>query len=367
MMIRTTTIATLALATALATPPPAIAQREAVPDTRPPADELIGWLDAPLFAARQQALAALLERRDLTLADVEKWRSRPGLSAEQQLRLDGLALQVFARGPRAALGISFPPDDRGGVRIMDVVPGFAAADLLVPGDRILTADGLPLTRQAMLRAAILSHAPEERLELTVERHGEILDISVPLGSFGNLRGAATPRPSDLIAAWTLRQSRQDMNARRGNPIAPERLASNPTVQDHGEAEPINPSEPGSSAWLAVYASGDAPRGVVVGGQPRETAALSLTRLAALDASRSVTLEDPELMGDADLVLQLNILRNERAQVVDDVSRIESLISGPNLDAGGRAMMRRRLEQAREQLGVLEEQIRRIDETRRGKP
>ena len=72
------------------------------------------------------------------------------------------------------------------------------------------------------------------------------------------------------------------------------------------------------------------------------------------------------MGNADLVLQLNVLRNERSQVLQDISRIEGLIGGPNLDAGGRAMMRRRLEQVREQLGVLEEQIRRIDATRRGK-
>lgn len=355
----TTTISCFALAAVLAGTT-ASAQRDDLPDTRPPVEEMVEWLDSPVFAARQQALVALLERRDLDLVEIDAWRSREDLSPEQRLRLDELALQVFARGPRAALGISFPPDDRGGVRIMDVVAGFAAADLLVPGDRILTADGVPLSRQAMLRAAILSHAPGEHLELTVERGGEILDISVPLGSFGNLRGAATPRASDLVAAWSLRQSRRGVATLLGTPIRPE------PVELGGEAGGGDAPEPGSAAWLAVYASSDAPSGLLVGGQPRETADLSLTRLAALDASRAVTLEDPELMGDADLVLQLTILRNERSQVLDDVTRIENLIGGPNLDAGGRAMMRRRLEQVREQLGVLEEQIRRIDETRRGK-
>ncbi|QKK09919.1 MAG: PDZ domain-containing protein [Planctomycetota bacterium] len=206
MIKSTTTISCFALVVLLAGTT-ASAQRDDLPDTRPPVEEMVEWLDSPVFAARQQALVALLERRDLDLVEIDAWRSREDLSPEQRLRLDELALQVFARGPRAALGISFPPDDRGGVRIMDVVAGFAAADLLVPGDRILTADGVPLSRQAMLRAAILSHAPGEHLELTVERGGEILDISVPLGSFGNLRGAATPRASDLVAAWSLRQSR----------------------------------------------------------------------------------------------------------------------------------------------------------------
>lgn len=357
MKNRTITIHRIALVALLAGTT-ASAQRDDLPDTRPPVEEMIEWLDSPVFAARQQALVALIERRDLDLVEIDRWRGREGLSPEQRLRLDELALQVFARGPRAALGISFPPDDRGGVRIMDVVAGFAAADLLVPGDRILTADGVPLSRQAMLRAAILSHAPGESLELTVERGGEILDISVPLGSFGNLRGAATPRPSDLVAAWSLRQSRQGVATLLGTPIRPEPVE----IGGAGGDAP----EPGSAAWLSVYASSDAPSGLLVGGQPRETADLSLTRLAALDASRAVTLEDPELMGDADLVLQLTILRNERSQVLDDITRIENLIGGPNLDAGGRAMMRRRLDQVREQLGVLEEQIRRIDETRRGK-
>ncbi|MDQ7012984.1 MAG: PDZ domain-containing protein [Planctomycetota bacterium] len=338
----------------------ASAQRNSIPDTRPPVDEVIGMLDSPLFAARRQALASLLERRDLTLDEVDLWRYRDDLSPEQRLRLDELALQVFARGPRAALGISFPPDDRGGVRIMNVVAGFPAADLLVAGDRILTADGLPLTRQAMLRAAILSHAPGEILELRVERDGETLDISVPLGSFGNLRGAASPRPSDLVAAWTLRQTR-DGAAQRGKPITP--VPRQPGAADN--QTPGN-TDPDSAAWLAVYATGDAPGWLVLGGQPRETADLSLTRLAALDASRAVTIEDPELLGNADLVLQLAILRNERTQAIEDIRRLEALIGGGNLDAGGRAMMRRRLDQEREKLAVLEEQIRLVDKTRREK-
>lgn len=350
-------------AVALAGAGSASAQQERLPDTRQPIGEVISLFNSPLFAARRQALVSLLERRDLTLDEVDSWRHRDDLSPEQKLWLDELALQVFARGPRAALGISFPPDDRGGVRIMNVVAGFPAADLLVAGDRILAADGLPLSRQAMLRAAILSHSPGEILELRVEREGKTLDISVPLGSFGNLRGAASPRPSDLVAAWTLRQTR-DGAEQRGEPIAPAPYKPGTT----GSLPPDNEdTDPDSAGWLAVYASGDAPDWLVLGGQPRETADLSLTRLAALDASRAVTIEDPELLGNADLVLQLAILRNERTQSLEDIQRLEALIGGGNLDAGGRAMMRRRLDQEREQLAVLEEQIRLVDKARRGKP
>lgn len=336
---------------------PVLAQPNTIPDTNPPIDEVLEWLDSPVFAARDQALRSLFERRDIDLATVESWLDREGLTPEQRLRLDALALQIFARGPRAALGISFPPDDRGGVRIVDVVPEFPAADILEPGDHILIADGVTVTRQATLRAAILSHAPGETLHLTVERDGETREFAIPLRSFRDLRGGASPRVTDLYAAWMLRRSRA-ADPSRVSAIVPDRQ------QPDGDAAPL---DPGSGEWIAFYTSGDAPGGLVVGGQPRETGDLSLTRLAALDASRGVTLEDPEIMGDADLVLQLTILRNERARSLEDITRLEQLVTSPHIDAGNRIAVRQQLELERERLGVLEEQIRRVDETRRLKP
>lgn len=332
--------------------PPAAAQDLDFPDPRPPLEELIERLDAPVLAAREQATRDLLNRRDLELAEVEALQRRPDLSPEQWLRLERVALGLFDRGPRAALGIQFSPDGGPGSRIIALVDGFAAARLLQVGDLILRVDGMPVTGQAVLRAAILSHAPGETLALTIDRAGERLDLDIPLGSFANLGPAASPRPSDLLAAWSLRRARSG-----------ESLVSDPVVPSPG-AEAADSPERGSPAWEALYARGDGADGLVVGGQPRESADLSLTRLAALDASRLITLDDLEFAGDADLALQIGLLRNRRSQVLDDIERFEGIIERGNLDAGGRVMMRQRLEQQRDQLAAIEEQIRLLDATRR---
>lgn len=326
-----------------------------VPDTRPEVESLVERLDDPVFAARREAMRSLLGRRDLTLEEVDSWRQRPGLSAEQRLRLEELALQVFARGPHAALGIRFPTNERGG-ELVDVVAGFPAAELLRPGDRILAADGIPVTRQAVLRAAILSHAPGEKIALTVARDEETLEVEVELGSFRELVGSASPRPSDILAAWTLRRAREGAGA-------PEGARLEPATSQHGGAPPA----PGSPAWELAFAGDDAPAGVVVGGQPREGMDLSLTRLAGLDASREVTLEELQLVGDADLGLQIALVRNRIERTADDIARIQGLLEGGNLDAGGRVMMRQRLAREREQLAELEEQMRLLQERWRDSP
>lgn len=348
-------------ACALLRPCAAAAQERTVPDTRPPIAELVERLDSPVFAAREQATADLLSRRDLTLENAEWLLTEPGLSPEQRLRLERVALEVFARGPRAALGIRFPPESREGVRIQEVLGEFPASEVLRAGDRIIEADGLPISKQATFRAAILSHAPGEVMAMRLIRNGERLRIDVPLGSFANLSGAASPRPGDLLAAWTLRQAREAA-PRTTELIVPKAGVLHGTSAD---APPL--PEPGSRAWGKVFATADAPRGLIVGGQMRETIDLSLSQLTAMDASRSLTLEDLQTGGPADLAVQITLLRNQRELVLGDIDRIIGLLERGNLDAAARAMMRRRLEDERRMRLVLEEQIRMLDEARRAKP
>ena len=349
-------------ACALVLPCGVAAQERTVPDTRPPIAELVDRLDSPVFAAREQATADLLSRRDLTLENAEWLLTEPDLSPEQRLRLERVALEVFARGPRAALGIRFPPESREGVRIQEVLGEFPASEVLRAGDRITEADGLPITRQATFRAAILSHDPGEIMAMTLVRNGERLKVDVPLGSFAKLSGAASPRPGDLLAAWTLRRARQA----RDTPLPPAGLIMPKAWKLRGEeASPL--PEPGSRAWEAIFATADAPRGLIVGGQMRETIDLSLSQLAAMDASRALTLEDLQTGGPADLAAQITLLRNRRELIRDDIDRITGLLERGNLDAAARAMMRRRLEDERQMLLVLEEQMRMLDEARRAKP
>ncbi|MCC7388384.1 MAG: PDZ domain-containing protein [Phycisphaerales bacterium] len=328
---------------------------DALPDTRPPRGELIARLGSPVFAAREQAAYDLLTLEDLTVDEAELELARPGLSAEQRLRLEWVALERFRRGPRAALGIQFMSEREGSVRVQEVVPGFHAAAVLMPGDEIVEADGVKVQRQATFRAAILSHAPKDIMRLTVVRGDQRLLVEVELGSFESLAGGVGPRESDILAAWNLRRV-------RNGPL--------------GHAEPLTPSPlptdtqkpaTGEPAWQLLYATADAPPGLRVGGQARETLDLSLTQLAAIDASRSLTLDDLQDAGDADLAVQVALLRDRRGLMLDDIDRMTQLIEGRNLDAAGRAMMRRRLEEQRQILQILEEQIRVLEEARRARP
>lgn len=335
----------------------AVAQNRTVLDTRPPIAELIARLDSPVFAARSRAMVDLLQREDLTLDAAEWLLTAPDLSAEQRLRLERVALEIFARGPRGAVGIRFPPEADGPVRIQDVLAGFPASVVLRAGDQILEADGMAMTRQAIFRAAILSHAPGEVMPMTLLRDGARLEVEVQLSSFAALTGAAPPRPGDLLAAWTLRRARDRVEPLDA-PIVPRPA---PVIG----ADALH--EPGSRAWESAFATGDAPAGLRVGGQARESIDRSLTQLAAADASRALTLEDLQDNGEADLAVQIVSLRERRQRMLEDIDRIGALIDGPNLDARGRAMMRRRLEEERQMLQVLEEQIRMLEEARKARP
>ena len=69
-----------------------------------------------------------------------------------------------------------------GVLLQDVVASGPAAGLLRPGDVITAVDGTPATTNAGLAAALVAHAPGDRVTVRVLRDGDEVDVPVVLGT-----------------------------------------------------------------------------------------------------------------------------------------------------------------------------------------
>lgn len=142
-------------------------------------------------------LAPILERGDL--------------SVESRTRLRRAARDLFARTPKAGLGVGFGAMRDGGIEIGTVVPDierFPAAGLLMPGDLILGTRGQSLDSSEELRSQIISYGPGELLNVQIIRNGETLDLDLPLGSYDFLTGAAPIIPSIADRAIAIRWARQ---------------------------------------------------------------------------------------------------------------------------------------------------------------
>jgi S1-C subfamily serine protease len=70
----------------------------------------------------------------------------------------------------------------GGALVKRVLPRSPAAQAgILTGDRILTIEGEPLTGEKSLIEAIQEYQPSDQLQLTLDRNGEALTVSVTLG------------------------------------------------------------------------------------------------------------------------------------------------------------------------------------------
>ena len=95
-----------------------------------------------------------------------------------------IASQLIAHGSaqHAFLGVQ-PQDANGGVKVVSVQSGSAAAKAGVQqGDVITHVGGTATPDSATLRAVIDSHQPGDKVALTVQRGGETKTIEVTLGS-----------------------------------------------------------------------------------------------------------------------------------------------------------------------------------------
>lgn len=320
---------------------------DSLPDTRIPIEEMVRRLDAEVFAAREQATLDLFRRSDLTLAWAESRLEEPGLTAEQRLRLEQVALAAFARGPWAAVGIQFAPSDAGGQRITDTVQGFDAARVLQPGDVVLSADGQPVFSQRSFKAAILSRDPGGTMRMEILRGGERAEVEFELGSYSQLRSPMSPQPGDLLAAWSLRRSRVSGGVPAGVII--------PTLDAESMPE-IWPGR-GSAAWDEAFASPDAPSGLVIGGQSREGVDLSLKQLTSAEASRRDAIMGPS----GDPMGQRAVLRQERDSMLAQIASAQRYIQVHNLDDLQRAQVQLRLVELADRLREIDDQLRALDE------
>jgi len=186
---------------------------------RAPIPELVTELGSELLSERENASRELLERADELSRAVGREIDPSSLTPEQRARVLATLRQRFILSPRAGLGVSFrepPVEDllTDGVRIESVVAGFPAADLLVPGDLVIEAEGQPLRDRprglgdATFRHAILSLDPGEPINVRLIRNGEEMALTIPTRSYADLnQGVGQPDTRWTDGAWRLRAQR----------------------------------------------------------------------------------------------------------------------------------------------------------------
>jgi|GEM_PF-2058641 len=182
-------------------------------------EEWIELLNSPVLGDREAATLALSQMSE-ALAQRLNPERLAALSPEQRYRVETILRQRFFASPRAGLGVSFRPLIEDGVslgvRIELVVDGFPAKEMLEAGDVIVGIDGRSLLEMdglrsdTALRHAILSREPGDAIDLVVERDDERLELSVPTGSFAQLRDAQRPDVRLLHGAWRWRLDRMGL-------------------------------------------------------------------------------------------------------------------------------------------------------------
>lgn len=194
-------------------------------------------LASPLFDVRLDAEDALRKNPQATLERFEELLLQPALDAEQRIVLAALARERFESEPRAALGINYNSAWVGERRnspaiISGTVLGFDSARVLMPGDAILSFDGILVTDQATFRSHILSYNPGEFARLKIERDDKILEVDVQMGSQDQLRKVENVQPnnnggfgainpitsSTLDEAWAIRAHRRHIDVGDGDTL-----------------------------------------------------------------------------------------------------------------------------------------------------
>lgn len=308
--------------------------------------DLIGALDAEGLAERDRAMLRLFDDGLMSLEQAETLLLDRSLTAEQRLRLEQVALGIFLRGPRAALGISFGGNHPEGTVIARTVEGFHAAEVLRPNDVVLAADGIRTDIEDALRVAILARSPGEVMQISLLRDGQPMEVSVTLGSFINLSSAMRPPEDSLFSAWSIRQSRRESAS---NPAA---LAP---IPEPDAIAPVWP-ERGSAEWIAAFRTDDAPESLVVGGRPRQADDPSPTAFTGGPMAQALIAQAERTAAEREAAL--GILRAQRVDLLADMGAMERALRVGGLNEVERLAIERRLLAARDRLASLEQLIRR---------
>jgi hypothetical protein len=153
----------------------------------------ISELDDAEFAVREAA-ARRLDADAVPLAALRDRLRDPQLSSEQRQRLLGVVADRILRTPRGALGIRMEPFNRAesGVVVSGFVEGMPAAEVLLVGDRIVSADQVPIADSQRLIEVVQQRQPGETVLLGVVRTGPdggrmAVAIELTLGSVEQLQ------------------------------------------------------------------------------------------------------------------------------------------------------------------------------------
>ena len=186
-----------------------VAQASAQPDEH--VRGLVDQLDSQSWLERDLAtldLANSLE--EISLSDLEFFLGDMTLSHEQRTRLVLACQQRFQTHPKGGLGVSFGVIRVGAIEVVPIRnnPNFPASEMLNPGDVIARVGDQILMNSFDLRAHILSREPGEMLPATIIRNGKPIKMELPLGSYGELTGAARLEPGIARRALGFRWSRK---------------------------------------------------------------------------------------------------------------------------------------------------------------
>lgn len=170
---------------------------------------LIADLGADDLSTRESAQAVIETLDGGMLPAIERALTDNSLDVEQRQRLVRAGADVFARSPRAAMGIQFGGPSQDGVVIQNTVDAgdFDAQIKLAANDIILEAGGEPMKGMDDLRIAIISRDPGEVVPLKVMRSGEVIEVAVELGSFANLTTARIDSAT-VQRSWAARLARR---------------------------------------------------------------------------------------------------------------------------------------------------------------
>ncbi|MBX3375879.1 MAG: PDZ domain-containing protein [Phycisphaeraceae bacterium] len=169
--------------------------------------KIIADLDSDDVTLRIDAQRRLVEGRSFKLKDIEAAAKGRELSAEQRGRLLHAAFTRFCAEPRAGMGVM--GDQFGGERgvlLQSLVPGFPAAEVLRPGDRLLTVDGRAINDLMMMRPVVVARDPGDEVSVVLVRAGTTMTVRLRLGRYGDLnqRDRSAITPDLLMDAWAIR-------------------------------------------------------------------------------------------------------------------------------------------------------------------
>ena len=171
------------------------AKTHPIPETM---EQALAWLSSVQWSQRDAATTYLLRLPATARTDIES-ALRKASDAEAAARLRRIAVHLLLKGdtplngPAAVLGIalSLEPirlgphadDTRMSVTVVELQPGFPAAETLQPGDRLIAIDSVPFTDDTTLesfRRQINTMTAGRVLHLTIVRGLEQMNVEVKL-------------------------------------------------------------------------------------------------------------------------------------------------------------------------------------------